>query len=224
MIDVLYIWNRLADYGQKYMSGTDKVDAFNSKLAEVQAEVYNDLSPYYETNIKVRDILRPWAKKLTGTATSGVITATVASYEFDRVISIGITIAGAFFGANEITEEELVEVARIPQRRPDSAKKQVYYLTSGTNIITLAPLEALAYTAYVLVMPKEAKIAFTLTSTDDEDVMTYNSAGSTDLEWNKNAQNIIIYKMLEKYGISNRELWLTEYAKLGIVLENQTKA
>ncbi len=223
MIEVLSLWTRVNQYASKYQSGQLVVDAFNSSLAEVQNEVYNDLSPFYQTNEKVRGLLNVWVKSLNDTFVSGSfeMPSGDGDPQFDRVVSMAIT-DGANppviqYEINPITEGELVYANRIPQRKPDASKKRVYYLMDGPLIIKTAPnTVALPFLLYYLCYPATAKIAFTYTQTDDEDIMTYDAANSVDLEWAKDAFNILLYKMLEKYGIDTRDQWVSEYARIGI--------
>lgn len=222
-----FLYKRIADYGKKYQSGADTVSDFNGRIAEVQSEIFTDLAPFYQTNEKVRGILETWVKVATGTAVNGMFTIVPIGFDFDRIVSIGITdISGnILYEVSPIMEGEVVSYARIPQRKPNSAKKRIYYRTrtdtSGTQItyktsIELFPKENLPFVAYYLVYPNEAKLAFAFTQTTDEDIQTYDPINSIDLGWSSNAANLILYKMLEKYGITNREQWISEYAKMGI--------
>lgn len=219
MIAVLDLWNRVNQYAQKYASGQTVVDTFNGALAEVQAEVYNDLSPFYQQNEKVRGLLNVWVKNINATFTSGSYTS--VDPQFDRVVSMAITEGATppvmLYEINPITEGELVYANRIPQRKPDPAKKRVYYFMDGPVTINAAPnTVALPFIMYYLTYPTEAKIAFTYSLTNDEYIMTYDAGNSTDLEWVTDAFNIILYKMLEKYGVETRDQWIEEYSRLGI--------
>jgi hypothetical protein len=223
MIAVLDLWNRVNQYAAKYQSGQAVVATFNAALAEVQAEVYNDLSPYYQVNEKVRGLLNVWVKVLNATFSAGAYTMPNGNNdpEFDRVISLAITNgsnpATILYEVNPITEGELVYANRIPQRAPDATKKRVYYLMDGPLTINVRPQTVnLPFVLYYLVYPTKSEIAFTYTETDDEDVMTYDEDNSTNLGWSKDAFNIILYKMLEKYGIETRDQWTAEYARMGL--------
>jgi hypothetical protein len=214
-----FIWKRLIDYGKKFQSGQDAVDEFNTRIKEVQLEVANDLSPFYQVNELVRGVLNTLLRSISGTSnSSGVLSRPVVTGEkFMRILGLGVTDnSGNYrFEITQSNENEIAISQRIPQRRPDLSKKIVNYIPIKTDI-QLYPKMAIPYYMYYLIYPLEAKIAFTYTDTQDEDVMTYDSANSTDLAWDDNASNIILYKMLEKYGIVNREGWLAEYAKLGL--------
>ena len=214
-----FIWKRLADYGKKFQSGQDVVDEFNTKIDEVQLEVINDLSPFYQANELVRGVLNPWVRKVTASsASTGVVTKPAVTGEtYMRPLGLGVVdnTGEYLYEINPYTESEIAISQRIPQRKPSLAKKIVGYIPSG-NTIQLYPKTTIPYAMYYFIYPKSAKIAFTYTSTQDEDVMTLDAANTVDLAWDLNASNIILYKMLEKYGIVNREIWLSEYAKLGV--------
>ena len=215
-----FLWKRLADYAKKFQSGMDVVDEFNTRLAEVQLELVNTLAPYYQVNEKVRSIMSIWVRSLSGTSSStGLIVRppVVDGVEFMRVLSMGyVNSTGLMsFDISQTTEGEIVIANRIPQRRPSIAKRIVNYVSVG-NTIQLYPQQAIQYSMFYLVYPKEAKIAFAYTSIDDEDVMTLDVANTVNLAWDKTAANIILYMMMEKYGVGNREMLLVEYGKLGI--------
>ena len=219
MISVLTLWERVNQYAAKYQSGQTVVDTFNGALAEVQAEIYNDLSPFYQENEKVRGLLNPWVKSVSATFVTGSYTSNDPL--FDRVISIAIRDTqippNILYAVAPITESELVYANQIPQRKPDLSKSRVYYLMNGTTTIEIFPKPGtVPAIIYYLSYPSEAKIAFTYTEVNDEYVMTYDAANSDDLAWVTDAYNIILYKMLEKYGVETRDQWIEEYSRLGI--------
>lgn len=224
VIDIyLDLWQRINQYGQKYMSGQQVVDTFNGALSEVQNEVFSMLSPYYSTNEKVRAILAVWVKSVNASATNGAyaIPSGDDDPQFDRVISLGVTDIATppniLYEINPISEGELVFASRMPQRAPDLSKKRVYYLVDAPTTVNFFPKPAsLPFLMYYLVFPDEAKIAFTFSETDDEDIMTYDPDNSVQLKWTKDARNLILYKMLEKYGVTVREQLLQEYSRLGL--------
>jgi len=224
MIEVITIWQRINQYASKYQSGVVVADTFNAALAETQLEIYNDLSQFYQVNEKVRGLLNPWVKVANTPVANGVIdmaTVVADDEEFDRVVAMGVTSGTSpytsLYEINPITEGELVYVNRVPQRQPDLNAKRVYFLMDGATTINLAPIvSTLPTKIYYLIFPTEAHIAFTYTVTDDEDIMTYDAGDSVNLAWTKDAENIIIYKMLQKYGITSRDSWIAEYSRLGI--------
>lgn len=221
MIAVLFLWNRIDAYGAKYQSGTDTVAYFNSALAEVQLEIYNEFSPLYDQNEKVKDLLNFWVKQQAGTsAPDGTQSIGTDPEIVERPLSIGYTDGtNILFQIPEVSESELIAIARIPQRAPNVAKKIVYYRFNIPGALNFYPAAETPYFAFYFIYPTPANIAFTFTETDDEDIMTYDSVNSVDLEWPESATNLILYKMLEKYSINVREELLEEYSRYGITQE-----
>lgn len=213
-----FLWLRLADYAAKYQSGTDVVSAFNSKLSEVQVETFNNLVPFYEVSEKVKTLLDVWVKEQVGSSDStGFVTAGIGDEVVNRPISIGYTSGGSIiFSIVEIGETELIAIARMPQRQPNVAKKNVYYRFNSPSTLQFYPKAITPYDMFYFIYPSEAHIAFTFTSTADEDIMTYDPTDSIDLAWPSSASNLILYGMLQKYGVSVRESLLQEYSKYGI--------
>lgn len=224
MIKILDVWNRISAYGSKYQSGMDTVAYFNSSISEVQKEIFNDTSPFFDVNDKVRVLLNSWVREQYGlTDASGIDTIGGAPEIVNRLLSVGVTDGSQnlLFSIPETTESELVGIARMPQRAPNFAAKKVYYRFNDPDQLQLYPRQAINYLTYYLIYPLESHIAFTFTETDDEDIMTYDPTNSVDLAWPDSAYNLIVYKVLEKYAIEVREQLLQSYAAFGF---NQTSA
>lgn len=226
MIAVLDLWNRINAYGAKYQSGTDVVAYFNTALAEVQIELFNDLSPLYDENEKVKTLLDIWVKEQVGSSNSGgVVTAGTNPEVVNRPISIGYTDGSGniLFSIVEIDESELIAIARMPQRKPNSSKKNVYYRFNSPSTVQLYPKEIVSYDMFYFIYPTAALIVFTFSTTANEDIMTYDSVNSVNLQWPQTAFNLIMYKMLEKYGVTVREELLQAYAKFGFIQSESLK-
>ena len=219
MISVKFLWDRLGAYGQKYQAGTDVVAYFNSALAEVQSEIFNGLEPIYDQSEKIKDLLNFWVKQQAGTSSPDGSQAIGTNPEVVcRPLSIGYTSAGTIiYSISEISESELIASARVPQRAPNVAKKIVYYRFNTPGTLNFYPAASIPYFCYYLIYPTAASIAFTYSSTSDEDIMTYDAGSSVQLAWPASATNLILYSMLDKYGVSVREQLLQSYAEYGIV-------
>jgi hypothetical protein len=90
MISIKYIWDRIVAYSGKYQSGADPVSYFNSSIAEVQAEIFNDFSPYYGKNEKIDSLMDFWVRSQTGTAASdGTVSIGVDPGVVNRILSAG---------------------------------------------------------------------------------------------------------------------------------------
>lgn len=218
MVAVLYIWDRISAYGQKYQSGAENIAYFNTSLSEVQLELFNDFSVYYGKNEKVNTLMDFWVRQQTGTTPgTGIDTIGTDPEIVNRILSAGYAPSGAItFGIPAVAENELVAIARIPQRAPNIAKKIAYYRFNSPQTINFYPAAIIPYLVFYLIYPTEAHIAFTFSETADEDIMTYDDANSVNLAWPASASNLILYLMLEKYGVSVREQLLQEYAQYGV--------
>lgn len=219
MVSVLFVWNRLKAYAQKYQSGADNVDYFNTALAEVQLEIFTDFSPSYDKNEMVKSLLDFWVRPQKGTSNpDGTVGLGTGNEVVARPLGIGYTDGTiVLFGVPQVQESELMAIARMPQRVPNVAKKQVYYRFNSPSVLNFYPETTIPYSLFYIIYPLEAKIVFTFTSTADEDIMTYDPVNSIDLAWPESASNLIVYKMLEKYGVTVREQLLQEYSKYGVV-------
>ena len=218
MISVLYLWNRISAYGQKYQSGADNVAYFNTALAEVQSELFNDFSAIYDESEKVKDLLNFWVRPQSGTSNPDGSTGIGTFPEVvARPLGIGYGSPSLIqFAIPATSESELMAIARMPQRQPNVAKKNVYYRFNTPSIVNFYPVTTIPYSLFYLIYPSTAQIAFTFSTVSNEDIMTYDPTNSTDLAWPESASNLIIYKMLEKYGVQVREQLLQEYARYGI--------
>jgi len=224
MIAVKFLWDRTSAYIAKYQSGTDIVAYFNSALSEVQSEIFNDFSPIYDESEKVKSLLDFWVRPQTGTSNAdGTVGIGTAPEVVARPLGVGYATSPSLieFGIPSVAENELMAIARIPQRAPNVAKKNVYYRFNSPSTANFYPAQAIPYSMFYLIYPSPAYIAFTFSETDDEDIMTYDAANSVDLAWPAAATNLILYKLLEKIGVNIREQLLQEYAKYGIIQSAQ---
>jgi hypothetical protein len=230
MIGVYFLWQRLINYGQKYQLASLSVDEFNSNLAEVQLEAMTMLGPKYQSNELVRSLLAPWVRRIYDTSDQngqiqqpqrvGVEEQTTET--FYRMVGMGVTDTNGnlLFGISPTMEAEIVEMQRIPQRKPDLTKSRAYYINYD-DVIQLYPQQNISFILWYLVYATMAKLAFTYTLVNGEYIQQYDAINSVDLQWDENATNLLIYLLLEKYGISSRDDLLQEYGKLGIEISTQ---
>lgn len=225
-----FLWTRLIQYGQKYQLAAPSVTEFNGNLDEVQREAISLLAPYYQESELVRSLLAPWIRRIYDVSDSNgqllqperVGVEEETSETFFRIISMGVTDSSGniLFGISPAMEAEIVEMQRIPQRKPDLTKSRAYYL-SYDNVIQLFPPQVISYILFYLVYPTKAFIAFTYQLQNGEYIQVYDATNSADLYWDENASNLLLYMLLEKYGISSRDDLLQEYGKLGVDISLQ---
>jgi hypothetical protein len=220
-----FLWKRYIDYAKKYQLQVDTVDDFNTKIAEIQIEAITILAPYYQFNEKVRGLIEPWIRRIYDISDQNgqilrperVGTLEPVTEEYYRLLSIGVIDVNGniLYNIDPIVENELMLCMRIPQRKPDLTKMRAYYIQYD-EVIQLYPQTEISYILFYLIYPVEAKLSFTYSVVNGEYLQTYDPVNTVDLSWDKNASNILLYMLLEKYGISSRDELLLEYGKLGI--------
>jgi len=82
----------------------------------------------------------------------------------------------------------------------------------------LYPQQEIPYILFYLIYPTTAILAFTYQEVDGEYVQVYDPVNSVDLYWDKSASNLLLYMLLEKYGVSSRDDILNEFGKFGVQL------
>lgn len=206
------VYDRLIDYAAKYQSGLDIVTDYNSRLAEVQQELANYLVSIIGVNERAEQLLDPLiVGAVTAAPTSGLITRPT---DFMHLLS------GSYGGApiHKLSANQLATYEQIPQRRGDLTKNRVN-IASVDGKWEVKPATATGIVLRYVKTPPLAIIAFTYSSTADEDIMTYDDAATVDFVWDTDCIPLIIFMMLDKYGVSVREQLLMEYARLGIGTE-----
>lgn len=222
-----FLWTRLITYGQKYQLQAPSVDQFNSTVQEVQLELMTILGDNYQANEKTRSLLSPWIRRIYDVSDQngqllqpqrvGVEEETTET--FYRLVAMGVTDGSGnlLYGIQPAMEAEIVEMQRIPQRQPNLAKSRVYYINYN-GVIQLYPSQTIPYILWYLVYPTPGILAFTYTVVNGEYVQTYDPLNSVDLFWDDNASNLLLYMLLEKYGVSTRDDLLSEFGKIGITV------
>lgn len=225
MIATLFFWERLIKYAQKYQLQAPDVDNFNSALEEVQLEAMTILGPHYQANEKVRTLLTPWVRRIIDVSDQqgqllqpqrvGVEEETTET--FYRLVGIGVTddSGKVLYGISPSMEAEIMEYSWMPQRKPDLTKSRVYYIPYD-DVIQLYPETEIPYILFYLVYPSKALLAFTYSVVNGEYVQSYDPINTVDLLWDRDASNLLLYMLLEKYGISSRDDLLVEFAKYGV--------
>jgi len=223
--DFLYL--SYIGYCKKYQLAIDTVTDFNQKVDEIQREAITILGNHYQQSEKVRSLVTPWVRRIYDTTDqngqllqpSRVGVEEETTEEFYRLIGMGVTDGngGLLYNIDPIMENELMLTMRIPQRQPNLAKQRAYYLPYD-DVIQLYPQQEIPYILFYLIYPTTAILAFTYQEVDGEYVQVYDPVNSVDLYWDKSASNLLLYMLLEKYGVSSRDDILNEFGKFGVQL------
>lgn len=203
------LYDRVNDYLKKYQSGFDTVDDYNGKFYQVQYELANYLIHIYARNERAQQYLQPLIVSADVTGSASGVMATPA----DFMQFLSAEYAGK--PVHKVSVNQLVAYEELPQRRGDLTKKRVN-ITGINNGWLAKPASAYTITVNYVKHPPVSTIAFTLTETADEDILTYDEANTEDFVWSEDCINLLVYMMLEKVGIAVREEILREYAQLGL--------
>jgi|SRR5215217_674229 len=210
MILTIDIFNSFCEYAKSNVVGTNPMAEFNNKLNESQKEVMDLVAPGYDKTERVRTLLQPFVITASGTA-SGTFSKPSNMY---RVLGLSGASGGKNFPIFHAKENELIEYSFIPQRKADITRGIVYY-KQGSGSITLIPNSSISYTMFYLKNPTNANLEFTYTALPSSE-MALTPTGIVNLEWNADAFNIILYKLLQKYGLVTRDEFMTQVANYGI--------
>ncbi len=206
------VYDFVNDISRKYQSGLLSTTEFNRFFAIAQTEFVNYLISIHAINEKADEYLQPVITIAPVTASSTGIISKPAEFLY--------YLSGSYNGKpiHKLTSNQIDTYEQLPQRRGDLAKNRIN-IAGLNNGWEARP--ATAFTAkirYVKNVP-EAKVVFTLESTPTEDKLVYDANATVDFVWNESCINILGYIMLEKRGVSVRELLLQEYSQLGIAKE-----
>lgn len=210
MIKVDKLFRSLCEYAKDYVSGMDPVQEFNRKINESQKEIADAIFTLYDKNERVRTLVTPFIKSAQGTA-SGLIPNPP---DFHRALSIRVTVGGKDLVLYYAKDNELIEQSFIPQRKADFSKGIGYY-TNLNDSIKIIPADSVEYRMTYLRNPSDVDLIHSYVPNGFGQVSIIDSS-STDLEWNDNAFNLILNWLLFKYGVLNRDQFLTEVSGYGI--------
>ncbi len=209
MTPILTIWNRVKDYAKRDQGGRDTVFDFNGKVNDAQQNALDMLLPFMETNDRVRDILQPFIKIMKGdTDANGVISRPT---DLGKVLSMEVNGIACY----PTNYNEIIVLKQIAQRAPSLEKENAYYLPVG-NDMQFYPEIKLTYKGIYVSKITPAKLVMQYSEVNNEIVQKVDNAATVNLLWDDNAYSLILNLVLEKYGISSREMVLAEYAKLGV--------
>lgn len=210
MISIVRLWESLGEKTKTSTAGYQTQASFNNNIAEVVMSLMNTLSPYYSVNQTVKDLLAPFVvSDVITTDTSGFLEKPDNYYRYlDSIID-----------GNPVYPIALNEVGIVKKSavRTPSVAKGIYFSYQEDNLVKYLPEEELEVNFKYLRNPEIPEITLTPTSDEDGDYLVPTSV--TDLDWNDNAFEFILYMMLNKYGFEMKEDLILAYANAGIQLE-----
>jgi hypothetical protein len=208
------VWDRVNDYSKKYQSGLNKVSSFNGNINESVKELINYLVSIHAINEKASELLQPYIKSASVTGSSTAI--------FAKPIRFIYYLSASYLDkpVHKLSINQLQTTEQIPQRRGDLSKKRVNII-SIDNGFEGRPISAYAIKInYVASQASNANIVFALSTTQDENILTYDDTATVDFDFDEKCVPLLTYMVLSKLGIEIREQMLMEYSQLGIGRES----
>lgn len=179
----------------------------NRNLAMVENDLIGILSPLWESNQSVRDMLSPF---ITPPSTTPVSSG-VVDFPPDYVQIIDSSHNKKPIYKRNINEISLIESS--PTRAPKMERGPYYCYFAGGDMYVL-PEEMETVDMIYIRQPIPGEIAFDFQEEEDRDYVTMSVVRET--EWPQKAFNLLYYLMLEKYGVEKTSQIAMEYSQLGI--------
>lgn len=203
MIDTIRLKKSVDQLAKAGTSGYQTVEEWNNNLRLVQISILTLFREMYEREQIISDAISPF-----------VTNAPVSNVKPNNYFS---------FVEAEINGEVVYPISRnrvamtktSPIRKP-SASKQVYYYYEGDQVKFLVDGSMTGTMTYIR-RPDDSILSVSYIDSDDSDYETY--AVDKNLEWPELVENLFVYLMLERLGISQKDNLLIEYSKLGLQFE-----
>jgi hypothetical protein len=180
-----------------------------------QDEYFEKLKPAYSINQQIDDALLPFKKEQSfnnGSSPGGVI---ILNSDYYHLLAIETVVNDSdgthYIPVEKIGEDELSE-RRNSQLIPVNVYNPIGRLIApaspyGQYRFQIEPMQASAGTVYYLRKP--AKVVFAYTTTGR--TITYNSGGSTQIEWNDASTRKIIELAIERIAMTLQDTNSVQY-------------
>jgi len=216
-VSIVNVWKRVMDLGKSGTSGMDSQDEFNGKVDSVQKSLVQMLLDVTEENQKVTDALN-WLKKPSGNLTSdatGLITLPNDYLYLDSVSFVGT--GGALYPTDKLRTNQLNMTRTSPIRKPDPVNNSVDYYFKQNNMYVMPEQAGIVINFLYYIQVPVASIVLTPQSTDNSDFLA--PTAGTEFGWPTSMFNILVYMILQQFGVELKEQWLVEFADYGISTE-----
>lgn len=216
MINVDTLYSRVEDIARKDKAGYLDPEEFNRHLVEAQICLYEYYFQMFEKSQVVTDRLRPFVVQTVLVLPASGLAALPSDYKHHlrgRFIIVTNTLGGeptySYIPAIPIEETEINLTLNSPIRKPNIANETVYYRVQSTYLQAYADGMNGQFELTYLRTPDAPYRATTLDTADDQ--YNYNSAGSTQLEWDEHDENNFVDLLLYFYGFSTRQSELIQW-------------
>lgn len=210
MISIVRFWDSLAKLAKIGTAGYETQEQFNLSLQSVETSLMSTLAPLYNSSRAVKDLLAPFVVPDSAT------TDPDGSYDkpADYFQLAAVSVDG--YPATEVDVNEIQMLMYLPSRRPSVTDNRYAYYEESDKIMLL-PEDELDVSIKYIRHPVPGQIVLTATETDEDDYVTPTSG--SDLEWPERAFNLLLFLMLQRFGVEIEKQLLIEYSNLGIQFE-----
>lgn len=205
---IVNAWYQVMDIAKAGTSGQDSMDEFNRRVDAVQKTLAELLINVSEENQKVTDAL-DWLKKDSGALTSGAFGIVVLPDDYLHLDTCEIQISGVWEAATKLGTNSIAMTRTSPIRNDGSN-----YYFKANNMYVLPEVAAVPVRFIYFKEVPAASITLTPVSDDTGDYET--PTVGVEFGWPTSMFNLLVYMLLEKYGISVKERLLYEFAQYGI--------
>lgn len=218
MIDIISIQEDVSRLGKSGTSGYDNQVLFTKKANFVQNSLFEAMADVYEVNESASTAMGPFVKYYNGyTDDLGVISKPEG---FKRLLTLWVLQDdGTRATARKIMTNEYSMISTSPVRKPkknDTLEKAYCYFDDKINVL---PDEKLRVQLLYLRSPKPVKFVATRVSDNQSDYLMPDPTKSVNFEWPSSMYNIIVYLILEQFGVEMKDQLLMEFSKYGITQE-----
>lgn len=205
---IVNAWYQVMDIAKAGTSGQDSQNEFNRRVDSIQKTLVELLINVSEENQKVTDAL-DWLKKDSGTLTSGALGLVTLPDDYLHIDTAEIQISGVWQPATKLGTNS-VSMTRTSPIRNDGTN----YYFKANNLYTLPEVAAVPIRFLYFKEVPAASIVLTPQTMGNSDYVT--PTVGTEFGWPTSMFNLLVYMLLEKYGISVKERLLYEFAQYGI--------
>lgn len=198
-------------YRRKNQGGHLSHEEMDAVLHRAQIQYMDKLKPAFVGNQQVHDALLPFKATYgftNGTSPDGLVTLPVDYLHLLAVETNVLDSGNLIYPSVAIVDEGEVAQRKSSQLIPVGVKYPIGVLQAG-NKIQLHPAQAAAGTVYYLRKPVAPVFAYT----QEGRAITYNAAGSVQLQWNEPSTEKIIFIALQLLGIAVEDMNLIQFAQ-----------
>jgi len=218
MISVKYIHDRVENHlARKYQAGYNSVDEFNGNLRDSENLLFEYYYKQFETTQKIVDALSPFLVEKTQNISNGYVEYP-SDYRHELELSYLMVQSKDDCTDPEMEEKPMIKLSANEERdtmgstiRKPSLEKGLLYWIPVNNKIRVRPLYLKGETNFKYFRHPIFGVYGTKLDLQKQ-IEVYDSANSTDLEWDIQEENNIIDLLLLMKGISIRDTDLMQFA------------